>query len=344
MLRKIKYGKISVVVFLTVLIWVYADLAITEEYTVSGAVITVAKSHDPSLLITFDNKSSVSTDNIVLKGPASKITQVKRRLNEGEITLKFSLNPTEQEGMATPGKNTYSLNVLDFLRQSDQIKELGLRVASCSPSTLSVNVVRLVEKSLDVKCVDENGADVKTETIEPPKVDMYVLEDWHGPAIVQLTRTEKEQAKNSAIEKIPYVELVPSQIRYAPTVVKIKTLPEENQLTDYTITPTLGITLSTILQGEYKVEMINLDEVISSFTISTTPAAKQAYENQPFQMTLYILDEDKKTTGPQRKEVVYNFPQEFLRDKEIKLKGQPAEARFKLIALSSVKPPSGAEP
>lgn len=344
MLKKIKYGKISVVVFLTVLIWVVADLAKTEEYPVSGAIITVAKSHDPSLLVTFNNKSSVSIDNIVLKGPASKIAQVKRQLNEGEIALKFSLNPTEQEGMTTPGKNTYSLNVLDFLRQSDQIKELGLRVASCSPTTLSVNVVPLVEKSLDVKCVDENGADVKTETIEPPKVDIYVLEDWVGGATVQLTRTEKEQAKNSAIEKIPYVELVPGQIRYASTAVTIKTLPEENQLTDYTITPTLCIAYSLNMQGEYKAEVANLDEVISSFTISATPAAKQAYENQPFQITLYILDDDKKTTGPQRKEVVYNFPQEFLRNKEIKLKGQPAEARFKLIHLSSAKPQPGAEP
>lgn len=332
------------VVFLTVLIWVVADLAKTEEYPVSGAIITVAKSTDPSLLVIFNDKSSVSIDNILLKGPASKIAKLKRQLNESETPLKFSLNLAEEE-MAIASKSPHTLNVLDFLSRSDQIKQLGLTVASCSPSTLSVNVVRLVEKSLDVKCVDEDGISVKTETIDPSKVDMYVLEDWVGGATVKLTRTDQEQAKNVAIEKTPYVELLPGQIRYAPTDVKIKTLPEEQQLTDYTITPTLGITLSTILQGEYKVDVTNLDEVISPFTISATPAAEQAYKRQPFHITLYILDDDnKKTTEPQRREVVYNFPQEFLRDKEIKLKGQPAEARFKLTPLSSAKHQPGAEP
>ena len=74
-MKKIKYGKIFVVVFLTALIWIVADLAKTEEYAVCGAIITVAKSTDPGLLVSFNNKSSVSIDNIVLKGPASKIAQ-----------------------------------------------------------------------------------------------------------------------------------------------------------------------------------------------------------------------------------------------------------------------------
>jgi len=339
---KIKYGKISVVVFLTVLIWVVADLAKTEEYSVSGALINIAKSTDPGLWVSFDNKSAVAINNIVLKGPASKISQVKRQLNNGEIVLKFSLNPVEEEGMTIPG--THTLNLLNFLRESDQIKELGLAVASCNPNTLFVRVVKLVEKSLDVKCVDEDGVPVKTETIDPSKVDMFVPEDWAGGATVQLTRSEIGQAKYSAIEKTPYVELAAGQPKYAAAVVKIKTLPEERQLTDYTIKPTkLGITLSPNLQGEYEVDVTNLDAVMSPVAIRATPAAKQAYELQPFHITLYILDDDKKTTDEQRKEVIYLFPPEFLRNKEIELKGQPAEARFKLVPLSVAKPqPAGA--
>ncbi len=42
MVRKIKYGKILVVVFITVVIWVWADLALDEKLTVSNVNITVA--------------------------------------------------------------------------------------------------------------------------------------------------------------------------------------------------------------------------------------------------------------------------------------------------------------
>ena len=84
MIRKIKYSKITIVIFLTVLIWVWADLALDETVSVPGAMITVAES-SPELWINFDGKTSASIDNIVLKGPASKIADIKRELNDGSL-------------------------------------------------------------------------------------------------------------------------------------------------------------------------------------------------------------------------------------------------------------------
>ena len=111
--------------------------------------------------------------------------------------------------------------------------------------------------------------------------------------------------------------------------------PEEELLQDYTITATLGIALSPTLQGMYKVEVTNLPE-LGVIAIRATPDAKRAYEQQPFpSMTLYILDDDKNKTGEQRREVIYNFPQEFVRNKEIQLKQQPIEAKFKLTPPAS---------
>ena len=62
-------------------------------------------------------------------------------------------------------------------------------------------------------------------------------------------------------------------------------------------------------------------------------------------MTLYIFDDDAKkgqTEQPPRR-VVYNFPEEFVRAGEIELKNpdQPAEAKFKLIDLTSGQTPPG---
>jgi len=54
----------------------------------------------------------------------------------------------------------------------------------------------------------------------------------------------------------------------------------------------------------------------------------------PFQMYLYILDEEAKTEGIQSKAVIYNFPDELVRNNEIELIPPPAVAEFELIPIS----------
>jgi len=343
MVRKINYGKILLVIFLTVLIWVWADLALDEKLPVSSATISVARSTNPNLLVSFDDEYSVSISNIVLKGPVARITDTRQKLNDGSLVLEFFLD-AEQEGMVNPGE--YPLKVLNFLKQSRQVKELGLTVESCEPDKLSVNVVKLVKKSLTVECFDEDGIPLKAESIEPSKVDMFVPEDWDGETLVaevRLTRGELEQARQSVIKKRPYIELVPGQIRKAVGTVEITAPPEEDRLIDTTMTKTtLGITFSLTLQGKYDVEIENLPVVIGGITIRATPEAKRAYEKMRYQVILEIYDEDAMSTEPLKRELIYNFPAEYVSKGEIELKNpdQPAEAKFKLIRLPSAVAPS----
>jgi len=337
MVKKINYGKIVVVVLITVLIWIWADLALEDEFSVSSGIITIAKSTKPNLWVSFNDEPSVAIDKIVLKGPASKTAEAKRKLKEGSLVFEFFLDTEQEQAMVGPDK----LDMVAFLRQSDRIRQLGLTVKSCDPNILPVNVVELVKRALPVKCFDEDQNLIKDATIEPAQVDMFVPQDWQGEkrtAKVQLTRREITQARLSAIEKIPYIELAPAQTRMSSTPVKITTPPEPDQLEDHLITATLSIALSPTLQGKYSVEVTNLNAVMSAIAIRATPEAKRAYELQPFPpMTLYILDDDKKNTDEQKRKVVYNFPEEFVRNDEIKLKGQPVEARFKLIPLPSIE-------
>jgi hypothetical protein len=347
MLGKIKFGKIAVVIFLTVLIWVWADLALDEKFRVFNARIIVAKS-SPNLWVGFNDKSSVSIDEIELKGPASKIAEVGKRLDDGSLVLDFSLNP-EREGMTTAGPHT--LTVLDFIKRSEKIKELGgLTVEACKPKIIDVNVVELEEKELDIECFNENGALLEVESIEPSsKVVMFVPAGSRLTARVRLTPRDIEQARRSVVVKTPFVVLAEGQTRQASAPVEIKMSPEADSLSEYPITEAkLGIELSVNLLGEYKPDVINYNEVVSNLIILATPEAKQAYESQPFQMTLYILDDDRNK-GPekeQRREVVYNFPEKFVRSNEIKLTPlqKTAEARFKLIPLTSAEtPPTGVD-
>jgi hypothetical protein len=84
----------------------------------------------------------------------------------------------------------------------------------------------------------------------------------------------------------------------------------------------------------------NYNELVSFFIVAT-PEARQAYEDQDNQLTLVILDDDQKK-GPdvlQRRNVVYNFPEFYLRRNEIRLKNEPEVAEFKLIPLKLAENP-----
>ena len=339
MIRKIKFGKIAIVIFLTVLIWVWTDLDLDDEHIVPKVIMKVA--HTPDLLVSFNGQPEASINNIELKGPAKKIAEVKRDLDDGTLPLDFTLNP-ERETMITTGSHT--LNVLDFLKRSDEIKALGgLTVEGCKPEIIDVNVVKLEKKPLDIECVNENGVPVKVKSIDPQKVEMYVPVDSRLKAQALLTSRDITQARASVAVVFPYVELAPGWTRQASTSVKIKMSPEADSLDEYPIDTTLGIQSGMNLVGEYRLVVDNYNDLVS-FVIFATPEAKDAYESETFPITLNILDEDIKK-GPgvdQRRDVVYNFPEEFVQKNEIRLKGEPETAEFKLKPLSSAEtPPAG---
>jgi len=347
MKTNINYGKILLVLFLTILIWVWADMALDEDLPVFNTRVNIAKAADSKLWASFSNESSILIKKMVLRGSGSRIAEVRRKLNEGSLVFDFFLNP-DQERMSAGQQ--YVLNTADFLKENDQIRRLGLAVRSCEPDKLIVDVVELVKMPLVVKCVDEEQLPVKTATVEPAQVEMFVPKDWSGEKLsvkVLLTRREINQARSSAIEKTPYIELAVGQIREAPMAVKITTMPEEDRLSDYTITTArLGFALSANLQGKYKVVVTNLNEVIRTITIRATPDAKRAYDKMRYQVVLEIDDSDKdvKSAEPLRRELIYNFPPEYVRKDEIALNQQPVVARFNLIPLPVAEVQPIAEP
>lgn len=339
MARKIKYGKLAVVLFITALIWVWADLALDETLPDKPAVVVVDESANPKLWVSFDQASSTDI-RVTLSGPHRAIAAEDKKLKEGK-KLEFYFDAASEK-IDKPGD--YPLTLLPFLKKNKEIKRRGLKVASCKPDTISVSVVKLAKKSLQIKCFDEDR-NLLTATVQPTQVEMFVPEDWSLEKLtadVSLTLGEIDQARLAAIEKTPFVTLVPGgPIRKAPNTVKIKIPPEQDPRADYTITAaTLGIALSPTLQGKYKVEIANLDAVMGPISVRATPEAIRAYELQPFPtMTLYILDDDKNQTVQLRREVIYNFPADYVRNKEIELKQQPVEARFKLKPLGSAESP-----
>jgi hypothetical protein len=341
-LGKIKFSKIAIVVSLTLLIWVWADLALDETFPVSGAMIIIDDS-TAKHWVSIGGRASIAIDNLVLKGSASKIAEIRRKIRDrppNTPNLEFFLD-AEQEGMVEP--NEYpNFDVRAFLGRSPQIRQSGLTVESCKPTNLTVKVVELFEKSLPVQCLDAGGNSLQHESIEPSTVSMFVPEGWgrNEPAWVTLTARQIEQARAAPVEATPYIDLPDGQRRKSRTVVKVKIRAQEDRLKSYPITTaTLGYLLSANVQGKYKVEVGNMNEVIGAIKIRASEEAKQAYEQMSYQVRLEIDDGDTKSTETIRRELIYNFPPEFSRIDEIMLDQPPVAAQFKLIRLPSADNP-----
>jgi hypothetical protein len=334
--RRIKFSKIAVVVFLTALIWIWAELALDDEQSFSGATITIGKSRS-NLWISFRGEPTVDINEVVLKGPVSKISEVKQIIGNNPDKLKFNLD-AEQHGFVSPGE--HPLRVREFLRESIWIRELGLTVESCEPEIVDVNIVELVQKELTVRCIDGDANPRRPESIEPGKIQMFVPRSWGGErlvASVTLTRGDIEKARSEEIVKTPYIVLAPGQPpRRAATNVRIKMPPEGDLLQQYTVkNPKLGYCFSYNLQGKYKVEVDNLIYVLD-IPIRATLAAIQAYEeNTQYHVILDIIDSDEFKDGGNQRVVRYNFPREFVEKGEIFLDKEPVEAVFRLERISS---------
>lgn len=331
MKQKVKYGKVALVIFLTLLIWVWADLALDEELADKPALIVVDEAASPRLWVTLGAEQASSVDiRTTFSGPHPAIVDEKRKLKEGR-RHKFEFDAV-REKMNEPGN--YTLNLLSFLQKDREIRLLGLKIESCQPQTISVTVVGLVKKSLKVECVDAAQIPIKDATVNPARVEMFVPENWVGNAKVQLAPTEIKQARLSAIKKTPFIKLSKEKRKEASQMVEIVTPPEEELLRSETVkNATLGFNLSANTQGKYKIEVINLTEVIGPIAIRSTAAAKRGYENMQYQVILEIDDKDAESAEVVRKKLIYNFPEEYVRNNEITLNQQPVTAQFKLVPI-----------
>lgn len=345
MIGQIKFSKIAVVLFLTVLIWVWTDLALNETYDLGKVTIALMES-SPRLWISFDGERTIDVNNVLLKGPASKITNIKRKIDNRSLSLLFPLDAEKE--IDDPNK---ALNVQEFLQKSIQFQDSGLVVESCDPAQIMIRFIDLVEKPLAVQCYDESGLPLNVQSIvEPSTVNILVPpENWPhegwapgNKAKVELTLSEIEQAKKTPITKKAYVKLPDGQTRESSADVEVRIPPAEERLKSFTDIPaTIGFCFSENMQDRYKVELINRTEVMDLIAIRATTEAKARYAGQDEpKMTLYIYDRDEANgQEEQGREVHYNFPKEFVRKGDIELAQAPVIARFRLIPLPTAENP-----
>jgi hypothetical protein len=323
--------KFSAVIGLTLLIWAWAFLAIEKEQS-TVATLGIAPTR-PDLFVSFEDHETPVSLSLDIKGPPSKISELRNRMRKGE-PLEF-LYSVESEHHSEPG--SYLLDVASFLNESDEVKGLGVSVEGSLPVRINVRVEQLVKKWLTVECVDEYGVPVATEPIEPASIQMFVHDSWTVDSLkatVVLNAATRERARKAAITAEPFIELEPDKRTPSKTSVRIKLPSTESPLKDYPINPVwVGFVFSESLQGEYKAELVNETD-FRTINIKASKSASEAYQNMAYQILVEIRDKDMNETGNFRRAVIYNFPPEFVLKDEIMLTGSPKEAEIKLVKIA----------
>ena len=305
-----------------------ADLSLDKDFT-DQTVTIIASKGNPRLWVTLEGKPDIQI-KADFRGPAKKVGELISKIDAGKEKLEITFD-VEKQNMAAEGE--YSLpDVRRFLAESEKIQEYGLAAKAARPDKLQkIKVVELKEKTLPIKCVDETDTEIPAAKITPDIITTLVPEQVTEARVKLISIAEKKQARGGVIDKKPYVEFVKGEVRYTEGAVKVELPMIGEDMKQYTIRGTLGYIFSDNLAGKYKVEFTKRPE-IGSIPIIATEEAKTAYVEKGFEVLLEIQDDDVGKPEITR-QIIYNFPIQDVREDKIQLKGEPAEAKFKLVLV-----------
>lgn len=325
--------KYILVGFLTLLVWAWANKAVEkpDNYTAS---LAITQTTNPDILVTFDKPAPIEL-KIVVRGSSSKIDKLKNLIDTGQEKLDFVYS-TQDAPKDKPEK--FPLVTVKWLNQTTKIKSLGIIVESAEPEVIQVTTEKLVKKELNIECFDQNGIPRLPEAITPTTVGIFVKKDYFGKAIISLSAAEVGKAQKEAITKKPYVLLPSGEFRYGEDV-EIK-LPS-TELPSQPFQPTkIGFIFTENLAGNYRIELINKNELTESTSFMASEEAFEAYKSSPYHILVLVLDNDKNGKGEEMSgDIIYNFPAEYFSAGKIKL-AQPStkKAKFKLIPINPPTP------
>ena len=347
-----KLNKILIAIFLTLLIWTWAFMSQEKDHSFIGT-LEVAPTTDPGLLVTFSlpNSSHSQTTKIpltslMMKGSPSRLSDLQKRnqmpLNHPDKErLDFYYDPLEQGH--TDG--TYTLNLFDFLQKNSKMRELGLTLESVAPSEdITAHVEPLVKKKVPVSCLDENGATVPGAIAEPAMVDLYVRQGFNGSAIATLTKQQIALARKQSVTVMPYVNIGVANVTREPAAPVSITIQSEEliKLRSFQTGNPVGIIMSEELQAQYRVTILNDNEIRRTMFVLATEEAFTAYQNVEYPFLIQVRESDVIDLAQiPPKRIIYNFPPEFVRSGEIEIDKSrvPVFAQIKIEAINSTLTP-----
>ncbi|MCF7973022.1 MAG: hypothetical protein K9N55_04345 [Phycisphaerae bacterium] len=343
MMERIKIQKILAVLLLTVLIWVWSDLALDEQDYLTQIPVELGDSSDPSLLVSFVTDSGELTDRMIvntinLKGPGGRIVEIKKLERTDALDLNLVLTPDKQ-GLNKP-MDYPAWPLENFVKQSPEIGNRGLSVESCAPDTASIRVIKLAQRSLAVRCVDENETVVPGSQVTPASINMYVPEDWVGEKLVAnvvLSEADLSRARGeTAIDRVPFVD-IDGRRKTAKLAVKVHLSEEVTNLEPQVIEkPKFCLVVDPIVQRDYKIVIMREEEALRSIEFKGTDEAKRAYQNETYHVELVVERKAGPQSLSQSKTLEYRFPRAYVEKNQIKPADSPlATIDFELVPRAS---------
>ncbi|MHC5138388.1 MAG: YbbR-like domain-containing protein [Planctomycetota bacterium] len=335
-----KLNKFLVVVFLTLLIWAWAYMSQETDQRFSGT-LAVSPSIDPSRLVTItlsnaNPKTNIPLTTLNLKGAPSRISDLSKRYylppsNPKKERLDFYYDPQDRS------EGDYTLDLLEYLQKDGKLGDLAVTLESCLPSEATVTIEKLVEKELDVECLDKDGQPVPGSNPNPSRVKIYVRQNYPiESATVVLSPQLMETARNQPVEVTPYIDLgVAGVTREAASPILV-TLQSEERLKPHTFQPTSHrFVMSPEIASRYEVELV--DETFTGTTnFMATDEAMDEYKKMQYHVRIEIRDSDEQLSEIPPRPVIYNFPPEHFKNGDIDIVEVPVSktATFKLIPLN----------
>ena len=309
--------KVALVIYLSALIWVWADLS--NDLILEGKGVTVLISNDrpKDIWVGLEGADSVQI-SVDLKGPSARIDELKRDV----AALEVYFSPSELSEMS----DNFKYPIKNLVQESPRIRELGLTVEKCKPSSIDITMERLEKKQLKVVCIDENSNRITNVSIDPANIEMYVPSHWSGEnltATVVINSDQHTAAMTKSVSLRPWVEIEADRKVFAEKSVKVHLIAQEANLETFLLNgPRIGLLMNEQVAKDYRVEIVSRNEALTTIQVQASQEAYQKYKSEKYQMIVSIYPEDvpSGTDLPQdiERQVDYFFPKLFERQGLIK--------------------------
>ena len=151
------------VVVVTVLVWVYADLEVTDKMEVKATLrLTTGQAKDMEII----SERVIHVDFEVL-GNRAALDRFERRINAEHSILLYDVSEDLQ-----PGENIVPVG--DILKRVADIEQAGLTLVSTSVSDITVQIDKVLTQAVPVKFEFRGATLSGTAKITPPQVRVRV--------------------------------------------------------------------------------------------------------------------------------------------------------------------------
>ena len=285
------------VVFLSCLIWVFAERKVTTTGRLAVEVKLI--SSRPGLLVHYlDNEGNptqltAQSVTLTMEGPTGRIQTIEQEMHVS-VSLDMSKLLPEEPTDTKPHTHTVQV-VKDLLDGKIQINAAFLTVIKAEPANLDVQVIKLQERSIPVIVYfQDQTVPLKVQTVDPTEVRAYVIEGQPAEAHVRLNSEQQLQARREPVIAKAIVTL-PLSDKLQSYDVKV-TLPQQGSswLEAVIQTPRVGFVFPDSMIGKYLVvieDPSQLKEPIKFQGVSAS--AITDYRNSQFHLTLEIHEGDK---------------------------------------------------